>query len=61
MAEAARAAARAERFAMAGNAVDIEDADKKPKSKMERLAAQREAEAREKQAKADAKKRGRKA
>jgi hypothetical protein len=54
--EALRAAARAERFAAAGNALPIADA--RPKSKLERQAAQRAAEAAEKQAKADAKKRG---
>ena len=55
-AEAAREAERAERFALAGN--DMAAADARPKSKLERQAAQREAEAKAKQAKVDAKKRG---
>ncbi len=53
--EALRAAARAERFEAAGN--DIAAADAKPKSKRERQAMQRDAEARAKLEKAELKKR----
>ena len=42
--EAMRAAARAERYAMAGNSTQLEESDNKPKSKNERLAAKKAAE-----------------
>jgi hypothetical protein len=57
--EAMRAAARQERYALAGNST--EESDKKPKSKNERAAAKREAEAAAKAEKVASKKRGYKA
>ena len=53
--EAMRAAARAERYALAGNSTA--ESDNKPKSKNERMAAKREAEAKAKSDKVAAKKR----
>ena len=55
--EAMRAAARQERFALAGNTAAMAEADAKPKSKNERMAAKREAENAAKAAKQEAKKR----